>query len=103
VEFKNEIMNVSKVNTFKSLNSRNKLQQQALRNRHTFNEKIYIDIDNSCLIINVVIGGEENGIVYHKYVYEGDCFFKELNELYTYLAKEYEKSKKNIESNLTFA
>lgn len=95
-------MDISRINTFRSLNSRNKLQQQALRNGHTFNEEIYIEIDNSCLMINVVIGGEENGIVYYKCVYEGDCFFKELNELYTDLTKEYERSKKSIESNLTF-
>tara|TARA_B100001167_G_C16774583_1_gene310390 strand:- start:9148 stop:9438 length:291 start_codon:yes stop_codon:yes gene_type:complete len=95
-------MNISKINTFRSLNNRNKLQQQALRNRHTFKKELYIDIDNSCLVIKVVVGGEEKGIVYYKYVYEGDCFFKELNELYADLLKEYDKTKKNIDSDLIF-
>ena len=63
-------MNISKINTFRSLNNRNKLQQQALRNRHTFKEKLYIDIDKSCLVINIVVGGEEKGIVYYRYIYE---------------------------------
>ena len=96
-------MDISKINTFRSLNSRNKLQQQALRNTHTFKEEIYIDIESSCLVANVIIGGNEKGIVYYKYIHEGDCFFKGLSELYTDLLKEYEKSKDKIDSDLTFA
>jgi hypothetical protein len=95
-------MNTLRIKTFESLNNRNKLQQQALRNRHTFKEEIYIEIDNSCLVINVVVGGEEKGIVCYKCVYEGDCFFKKLNELYTDLLEEYKKSKENIDSDLFF-
>jgi len=95
-------MDKSKINTFRSLNNRNKLQQQALRNRHTFKEEIYIEIDNYCLVINIVVGGEEKGIVYYKYIYEGDCFFEGLAELYNELLKEYDKIKKNIDSDLTF-
>jgi len=95
-------MSITEINTFRSLNNRNKLRQQSFKNKHTFKEEIYIDVDNFCLVINVVIGGRENGIEYYKYVYENDCFFKELNELYSELLKEYGRLKNNIDPDLTF-
>ena len=79
---------------------RNEIQQISLKNRHTFEEKLYLDADSNSLVVEVIIGGNRLGVIMYKYVYEADLFFDLLNELYEDLIAEYNKNYKNIDPNL---
>ena len=93
-------MNINGIKKFRLFHSRNLLQQKALSNKHTFEEEIYWDIDDYCLVINIIIGGEELGIVYYRKINEDGILFIEAEKAYKDMLKQYELCFVNIPNNL---
>lgn len=88
--------------TCKGMLKRWRVKYDSFLNRHTFQEKIYLDLDELALAIEVVIGGYESGIIFIRHIREGDDFFYEYLELYQDVLKIYSEEFKTIEKDLKF-
>lgn len=86
------------IKIFESLRIRNQLQSLALRNRHTFEDEIKLNVSNAALEIKTCIGGENNGVVHIRAIRD-ESLWDEINTHYKILSNDYEKDVSRIPKN----
>ena len=83
-----------------TLLDRNVLKSLVNRNNHSFEEKIYLDYQLSCLVIKIIIGGKEKGVYSYIYIRENECVFSKLKHMYSDLINCYKEMKSKIPQDL---